>query len=65
LDVRNKFKVTKKKTTIPTRESRQVRLFSESVLRKSLHIKTGSTAGWWWWCTPLIPALGRQRQEDF
>jgi hypothetical protein len=18
-----------------------------------------------WWCTPLIPALGRQRQEDF
>jgi hypothetical protein len=20
---------------------------------------------WAWWCTPLIPALGRQRQEDF
>jgi hypothetical protein len=19
----------------------------------------------WWWCTPLIPALGRQRQVDF
>jgi hypothetical protein len=18
----------------------------------------------WWWCTPLIPALGRQRQVD-
>ena len=21
--------------------------------------------GWVWWCTPLIPALGRQRQADF
>jgi hypothetical protein len=21
--------------------------------------------GWAWWLTPLIPALGRQRQEDF
>jgi hypothetical protein len=20
---------------------------------------------WAWWCTPLIPALGRQRQVDF
>jgi hypothetical protein len=20
--------------------------------------------GWSWWCTPLIPALGRQRQVD-
>jgi hypothetical protein len=20
---------------------------------------------WVWWCTPLIPALGRQRQADF
>jgi hypothetical protein len=20
---------------------------------------------WAWWCTPLIPALGRERQEDF
>jgi hypothetical protein len=24
-----------------------------------------STASWTWWCTPLIPALGRQRQADF
>jgi hypothetical protein len=21
--------------------------------------------GWEWWLTPLIPALGRQRQADF
>ena len=21
-------------------------------------------AGQWWWCTPLVPALGRQRQAD-
>jgi hypothetical protein len=20
---------------------------------------------WAWWCTPLVPALGRQRQVDF
>jgi hypothetical protein len=20
---------------------------------------------WAWWCTPLIPALGRERQADF
>jgi hypothetical protein len=26
--------------------------------------KTRVTAGWWWH-TPLIPALGRQRQMDF
>lgn len=19
---------------------------------------------WWWWCTPMIPALGRQRKKD-
>jgi hypothetical protein len=19
---------------------------------------------WWWWCTPLIPALWRQRRAD-
>jgi hypothetical protein len=24
-----------------------------------------SLASWAWWCTPLIPALGRQRQADF
>jgi hypothetical protein len=22
-------------------------------------------SSWAWWCTPLIPALGRQRQADF
>ena len=27
-------------------------------------IENESKAGQWWW-TPLIPALGRQRQEDF
>jgi hypothetical protein len=21
--------------------------------------------GQWWWCSPLIPALGRQRLADF
>ena len=24
-----------------------------------------SYLSWPWWCTPLIPALGRQRQADF
>jgi hypothetical protein len=23
------------------------------------------TASWAWWCTPLVPALGRQRQANF
>jgi hypothetical protein len=26
--------------------------------------KKTNLAGWWW-CTPLIPALGRQRQAGF
>jgi hypothetical protein len=31
-------------------------------MKKALKICTGS---WAWWLTPLIPALGRQRQADF
>jgi hypothetical protein len=27
-----------------------------------IYVHTNSQA---WWCTPLIPALGRQRQADF
>jgi hypothetical protein len=23
-----------------------------------------NVVGWAWWCTPVIPALGRLRQED-
>jgi hypothetical protein len=23
-----------------------------------------SLLSWAWWCTPIFPALGRQRQED-
>ena len=31
-----------------------------SSIRNPLKIRSG----WQWWCTPLIPELGRQRQED-
>jgi hypothetical protein len=34
----------------------------EKELGKGLRNLEGSRA---WWCTPLIPALGRQRQTDF
>jgi hypothetical protein len=27
--------------------------------------KIKNSDSWVWWCTPLIPALGRQRQADF
>jgi hypothetical protein len=36
----------------------------KSLVIKEKQIKTTLRAGWWW-CTPLIPALGRQRQADF
>jgi hypothetical protein len=35
------------------------------ILRSPLLIKITSTAARWWWHMPLIPAHGRQRQEDF
>jgi hypothetical protein len=42
------------------------------VLKYDLHNKTRYSLlkiqvrpGVVWWCTPLIPALGRQRQADF
>jgi hypothetical protein len=31
----------------------------------SFHSRNMLQAGWAWWRTPLIPALGRQRQADF
>jgi hypothetical protein len=34
----------------------------QQLLKKTLKIVV--SAGWWWH-TPLIPALGRQRQADF
>jgi hypothetical protein len=31
-----------------------------------LTVEKHTLAGWWWWRrTPLVPALGRQRQVDF
>jgi hypothetical protein len=33
------------------------------ILRSSL-LKKWGIPGWWWWCTPLIPALRRQKQAD-
>jgi hypothetical protein len=36
---------------------------SQSYIEKP-HIKKYKIAGWWW-RTPLVPALGRQRQADF
>jgi hypothetical protein len=33
-------------------------------IKKIKRIKKKKKAGQWW-CTPLIPALGRQRQADF
>jgi hypothetical protein len=31
---------------------------------QEIQVKSSVRAGQWW-CTPLIPALGRQRQVDF
>jgi hypothetical protein len=37
-------------------------LIKKKILKKKK--KKKKLAGWWWH-TPLIPALGRQRQADF
>jgi hypothetical protein len=35
------------------------------IIHKTKQNKTKPNHGQSWWCTPLIPALGRQRQADF
>jgi hypothetical protein len=40
-----------------------VKFSSISILKKNIHIQKIHAGQWW--CTPLIPALGRQRQADF
>jgi hypothetical protein len=37
---------------------------NKKVNKKQNNNNNNKTAGQWW-CTPLIPALGRQRQADF
>jgi hypothetical protein len=45
--------------------SRRVRTIQRPCLQKTKQNKTGGGGGLGGWCTPLIPALGRQRQSDF
>jgi hypothetical protein len=37
----------------------------DSQLKGTENIFNRKIFSWAWWCTPLIPALGRQRKADF
>jgi hypothetical protein len=52
MSVKGKFKV------VGTRSIAEKRHMAKATLKKKAFNRA-------WWCTPLIPALGRQRQADF
>jgi hypothetical protein len=47
------------------RTSKQVTLDTQRYQSKIKISAKKKILNWAWWCTPLIPALGRQRQEIF
>jgi hypothetical protein len=63
---RNPISKQKTKTKTKTKKRKEIeRKEKETEKEKEKGMLEMLEMARWWWCTPLIPALGRQRQVDF
>jgi hypothetical protein len=48
-----------------SRQFNSISCLRQDILKKKCNLTKKKKKSWAWWHTPLIPALRRQKQEDF